>query len=372
MLLACKANQMKNPPPQGPRPPQRVPLTALAARSLREAMNQGHWQEHLPGERELCAMLQVSRQTLRSALAQLREEGVVAVSSRQRWRILKLPDAAGEAPASSRVVAAISPRPIEQMNPSAIVMVDQLRADLARAGLELVIHVSTTCFGEKPARALDALTRRSPAAVWLLFGSLGPMQQWFVRQEIPCIVVGSCMKDVPLPSVDINYRALCRHAGALLRRKGHRSIAFVRPAGEFGGDMESEEGLREALAGSDDAKLHVIRHNGTPAHLCALLERIEKQPQPPTAFLVARALHALTLVTCLLQKGRRIPRDTAVISRDDDLFLSHAVPEVTRYASSPLLFARKLCHTIRQMTEGAGPPRDAIRLMPSLIAGESV
>jgi len=184
--------------------------------------------------------------------------------------------------------------------------------------------------------------------------------------------VGSCVDEMPLPSVDINHRAVCRHAGALLRRKGHRSIAFVRPVGDFGGDTESEEGLREALADSSNAKLHVMRHNGTPGHLCSLLDRMEKLPQPPTAFLVARAVHALTVVTYLLQKGRRIPRDVAVISRDDDLFLAHAIPVVTRYASSPLLFARKLCHVIRQMADGAAPPKQGIRLMPTLIAGESV
>ncbi len=369
MLLDCRANQMTNQPPQGPRPPQRVPLTALAARSLREAISEGNWRDYLPGERELGAMLQVSRQTLRGALAMLREEGVLDVSSRQRWRIL---NQSGRDVPVSRIVAAISARPLEAMNPSAIVMVDQLRADLSRAGLELVIHVSAACFSDKPSRALESLTRRSPAAVWLLFGSLDPMQRWFQRAEVPCIVVGSCVNGLALPSVDVNHRAVCRHAGALLRRKGHRHIAFVRPEGEFGGDTESEEGLREALAQGEGTKLHVLRHNGTPVHLCSLLDRLERQPQAPTAFLVARAHHALTVVTHFLQKGRRIPRDVAVISRDDDLFLAHAVPVVTRYASSPLLFARKLCYLIRQMADGSAAMKQPIRLMPTLIAGESV
>lgn len=316
-------------------------------------------------------MLQVSRQTLRAALSQLRDEGLLSVSSRQRWKILAALDPLKVKP-SARVVAAISPRPLEAMNPSAIVMVDQLRADLARLGLDLVIHVSSACFSNQPACALDALVRRSPAAVWLLFGSLEPMQRWFLRRGVPCIVVGSCIAEIALPSVDINHRAVCRHAGALLKRKSHRSVAFVRPVGEFGGDTESEQGLREGLSVGDTANLHILRHNGTPAHLCSLLEKLERQPNAPTAFVVARALHALTVTTHFISRGKRIPRDVAVISRDDDLFLEHAVPVVTRYASSPLLFARKLCHVVRQFIDGGTPPKQPIRLMPKLINGETV
>ncbi len=362
---------MSTTPLSSPRPPQRVSLCSLAAQSLREAMKSGHWQGHLPGERELCAELQVSRQTLRGALSMLKEEGLLSVASRQRWQILAVPQQPS-ADVHGRIVAAISPRPLESMSHAAVIMVDQLRADLARAGFDLVIHVSSACFSSQPARALDALLRRSPAAVWVLFGSLEPMQRWFLKQSVPCIVVGSCVQDIPLSSVDINYRAACRHAGALLRRKGHKQIAFVRPEGDFGGDKESEEGLREALSDPTLPALQILRHNGTPPHLCALLDKVARQPIPPTAFVVARATHALTVTTHFTRAGRRIPKDIAIISRDDDVFLQHSVPAVTRYASSPMLFARKLSHAVRQMAEGGGLAKHPVRLMPKLLPGETV
>jgi DNA-binding FadR family transcriptional regulator len=68
MILVCCQHQMNLPSPSGPKPPQRVSLAGLTAQSLRDSMQAGHWQGHLPGERELCARLQVSRSTLRSAL----------------------------------------------------------------------------------------------------------------------------------------------------------------------------------------------------------------------------------------------------------------------------------------------------------------
>jgi len=356
--------------PSSPKLPQRVSLVTQTAQSLREAMHAGHWHEHLPGERELCARLQVSRHTLRAALDELQREGLLEVTDRQRRRIT--PGKSVTQSSHSKVIAAISPRPLLAMAPSSVVMVDELRDLLSRLGFSFELHVSTACFSAKPSRALDALTSRSPAAAWLLFGSLEPVQNWFIRRELPCLVVGSCVPGIALPSVDADHRATCRHAGGMLRRKGHRHIALIRPESAHGGDNESEQGLREALAGDPAPTLQVLRHNGTAAHLCKLLDQALSSPQPPTACVVARAVHVLTVMMLLMQRGKRIPQDVAVISRDDEAFLQHATPEVTRYAANPVQFARRVCAAARQLAETGTLPPKAIRLMPKMMRGATL
>lgn len=369
MLLARSANQMHNTPPSAPKPPQRISLVSLTAQSLLESMQAGHWQGHLPGERELCAKLQVSRHTLRAALAELQRDGHLEVSERQRRRI-QLKKTTPKA-AHSRVVAMLSSRPLIAMSPSAVVMVDELRDQLSRAGFTLEMHVAPACFTAKPARALEALTTRSPAAVWILFSSLEPMQSWFLRKQLPCLVVGSSPRGITLPSIDTDYRALCRHAGAMLRRKGHKHIVLIRPEGDFGGDIESENGLVEAMQGGESPKFHVLCHNGTPEHVCALLEKTLRPPNPPTACVVARGAHVITVMMYLQRSGRRIPQDMAVVSRDDETFLQHTVPSVTRYASNPTQFARSVSKAARQFAETGVLPPKAIRLMPQLVRGET-
>lgn len=370
MLLVRCPNQMSPPSPTGPKPPQRTSLVSLTAQSLRDSMESGHWQGHLPGERELCARLQVSRHTLRAALNELQRDGWLEVAERQRRRIKTTPTT--QQAAHSRVIAILSSRPLLAMSPSSVVMVDELRDQLSRAGFSLEIHVSAACFSTKPARALELLVTRSPAAVWILFGSLEPMQSWFTQRQLSCLVVGSCAPGITLPSFDADYRAGCRHAGAMMRRKGHRHIAFVRPDSNFGGDVESERGLVEGLQADGAPPLQVLRHNGTPEHLCTVLDKALRSPNPPTAWMVARAVHVLTVMMFLMKRGKRIPQDMAILSRDDEAFLQHTVPPVTRYAANPAQFARSVSRAARKLAETGSLPLKAVRLMPQLVRGETL
>jgi DNA-binding LacI/PurR family transcriptional regulator len=124
----------------------------------------------------------------------------------------------------------------------------------------------------------------------------------------------------------------------------------------------------------DDAapSLTVLRHNGSAAHLITLLDKMLRSPQPPTACVVARAVHVLTVMMHLMQCGRRIPQDMAVVSRDDETFLQHVTPGVTRYAADPAQFARRVSTAARQLAETGTLPSRAIRLMPKLVRGETL
>ena len=243
---------------------------------------------------------------------------------------------------------------------------------LATAGYVTGLHVNPACFSSKPDRALDQLVRAHPAAVWVVLGSKESLQRWFIRRQIPALVIGSCAPEFALPSLDVDLRAACRHACGLLLRKGHRQLALVLPQDAYAGDVVSEEGFREALAASPEtARLRVLRHDGTTPHLCSLLDAALQSASPPTAFVVAPAVQVLTVMLHLLRRGRRIPQDAAVISRADDPVLQAATPVVARYAINPEQFARRLSTAVRQLAETGTLPAHAIRLMPAFLPGET-
>ena len=60
--------------------------------------------------------------------------------------------------------------------------------------------------------------------------------------------------------------------------------------------MASEQGLREALEKLHETQLCVVRHDTTTTHLCSLLDRMIRSVNAPTAYFVARAAHALTVL----------------------------------------------------------------------------
>jgi len=356
-----------------PELPRRLSLVAETARALRQSIREGVWKEHLPGERELCARLQISRPTLRAALDELQREGLLEVTKRRR-RLIRASPSIPDHHSRPRLIAVISPRPLLAMPPSAAVMVDELRTDLARAGFELELIVNPAAFSEHPDSTLESLVARTPASAWIAYGSREPMQRWFLKKQLPCLVAGSCAPGIALPSIDLDYRATCRHAGGLLRAKGHRKISLCLPEGATGGETDSEAGLREALTNGSPpgAELSVIRHDGTAAHLSSLLDRALRSDHRPTAIVVARAIHVLTVVTHLQRRGIAIPGEIAIISRDDEPFLQHLTPTVARYIIAPSRFTTQLSRAARQLAETGSLPMRSTRLIPRFSPGETL
>lgn len=359
---------MKNFPLLALTPPKRVSLVAQTVHSLRAALAAGYWRETMPGERELCQTLEVSRPTLRSALVELQRAGDLKSVARTRRRILAQ---AKHLKPSSRTVAVISPAPLRRLAPNMVLVIDALRDHLSRSGWTMQLHVRPSCFALHPDHSLAELTSRTPDATWLLITSVQPMQEWFVRRALRCVVAGTCIDGIALPSVDADHHATARHAGALLLRKGHRRLILVRSDESTGGDNESERGFREILASNPAATLNVLRHRNRD-HLVAILDQTLRSDSPPTACFVLRSSHALTVTMHLLRRKRRIPQDVAVVSRDAEDYLAHTSPLITRYGTDAERFARHISRLVRTVAETRTLNPRAIRLMPKFIAGETL
>ncbi len=350
--------------------PPRPSLITHSADFLREALLRGEWQEVLPSERTLCTRLRISRPTLRAVLMQLEREGVIGAVMNKRRQILAAPTTRGKG-VSSRVIALLTPVPQQAMPPFVLFWVDTLRELLAEADYQLDVHASPHCFTAKPAGGLKKLTQRVPAAAWVMFRSTPVMQRWFVEQQLPTVIAGSCADDMGLPSVDLDYRATCRHAATMLMQKGHRRIALLLPDSAHGGDAVSAQGFREAFATCDATPCVLPHHETAEQVIESLNEALQRKPAP-TAFLVARSIHTLTVVTHLLRLGHKLPGDFAIVSRDDDAFLDHVVPKVTRYSADAAKFAKRLARLVLELAQTGHTSTKPVRLMPDLRRGETV
>ncbi len=354
--------------------PKRQSLVSQTADILRDEIRQGTWREVLPGERVLCATLQVSRNTLRAALAQLKRDGVIRSDHGSGNRILRRPVRRATG-LRSHDVGLLSPEAIERLRPSQTLWIDELRAMLSERGCRLHVFHGPQYFRANPAAALEKLVAQHPHGCWVLTLSNESTQRWFERKGVSCVVAGSVHAGLNLPFRDLDHRAMCRHAAGLMLGQGHRKIALIIQKSRRAGDLESEAGFIEGVRSSSHADAAVVvvgNHEATVASICNALRRLMEQKPVPTALLVANAYHYLTVVGRLAQMGWRVPQDVSVVSRDEDPFLSFLVPTPARYVASPHTMAKTLLRPVLELLEGGVITHRAVRIMPDFIRGETL
>jgi LacI family transcriptional regulator len=350
--------------------PKRESLVVQTAEILREQISVGTWADALPGERDLAQKLHVSRPTVRAALEQLRREGRIDVAQGQRRRIRG--GAKGKTTRATTRAMLLTPSPMHRMSPFVMLWVDELRQHLSDEGFAFDVLVSNAGSLSRPDGALERLTRQFPKTVWILLLSTEAMQRWFVRHELPCVVAGSCFSDVQLPAVDLDLEAVCRHAAGTFQAKGHRHLALLLPESGAAGDVASEKGFLSGVRLHQEGTARVFRHNETTAGIKSKLQAMLASHPKPTALLVGRTLPTLTAFSYLLNDGRRIPRDIALVARDSDEFLEHLVPVVARYSANPQRFCRSVAKMVLLVAQGGLTIARQKWIMPDFIKGETI
>ncbi len=350
----------------------RPSLAEQAAEVLRAALRDGLWVDRIPGERELSKQLNISRPTLRAALEQLRLEGWLKNSPGQQRVIVRR--ASKKLSPRSQIVGLLTPLPLQEVPPFALCWMDKLRELLVAAGFQLEIHSGRRWYARSPQKDLAALTHQMPAAAWVLFVANERMQRWFAASGLPGVLSGSPHSGVELPSVDFDYRAVCRHAAGQFLARGHQRIALLMQASGAAGDQESEAGFLEAFQTRNGASVTpmVVSHDGTAEGIRRVLDTLLGAREAPTAFLVGRSMPALMVASDLMRRGIRVPRDASVIARDSDHFLEFFSPPLARYRANPDIHARRLARLVIQLARGAACSPRATRIMPAFSAGESL
>lgn len=357
--------------------PLRPKLADAVATELRGAIASGRWRTWLPQERLLATELRVSRSTLRQALDKLKHERVVTPERSRGHRIVSAraggKRAARGAAAAPLRVNLLMPDNLAKVRSPAALWIDDLRAQLAREGGLLQVLESSACVAPRPAKILRRLADQHPASCWILRMSGRATQEWFEGAGLPCVVVGTCHEGVRLPSVDIDHRAVSRHAVGRIAALGHRHIGLLLPAAAKAGDLETERGFAEGIAALREPGVPtVIRHDdGAPA-VARAVRRLLRLAAPPTAILATHPANYLAAFCALTAAGRRVPEDVALVCCTEDRFMDDLLPEPARYRINPQEFASRALRCIRSFV--AGSPVDSQRqwILPDFVAGASL
>lgn len=329
--------------------PMRQSLAVQAADAITKAINEGTWKEHLPSERRLCELLRVSRPTVRTALRMLSDNGLVEIRQGRRNRLLGQP----KPPLRrlSRLIGLVTHEPFTHMALATYQLISDMRAQLAQQGFTTEVLVCQAHSPRTQRRKLEDFVRQNRVLCCVLLSVSKELQQWFSEHSVPALVLGSCHSEVRLPSLDIDYRSVCRHAGGIFLSKGHRRMALVVPHSGVAGDLASERGFMEAiqLKHYADARATIVRHNGTAQNIATKLDALFNSAHAPTALLVAKPQHVFIVILYLLKRGLTVPDTVSFIARDHDHIFETVSPPIAHYTLQDETFAHRLSRLVLQM-----------------------
>jgi hypothetical protein len=339
---------------------------------IKQRISNGLWREQLPAERSMCVELRVGRNSLRAALARLKQEGLVVIEPGVGISARHI--SSGTAYQAQETVALLSPVPLEKLRPHQTLWIDELRGLLAEKEVMMRFHCEPRCFGPRAPKAIDKFVRLHTANCWVLVHSTLTMQDWFKASRTPCVIAGSCHEGVDLPYVDLNHHATCRHAAITFLRLGHRRVAFLTRLAENAGDQQSERGFMEGVAEYEDRQAvgTVLHLDNNKRHTARLIGRLMARNDAPTAILVNQSYHYLTVFSILMQMGKSIPANVSLICRDHDNFLSFLEPTPAYYGDDAKLFSKKMIRVLTAVMAGAPSSNTRVNLLPELIMGSSI
>ncbi len=359
----------------------RSPLAVRLAATLKQSIEQKTWEEWLPGVRELSRRFNVSRATCDQALHLLARAGWVKKHPSVGTRVVaRAGRTANSKPAQPAAIGIIIPRPLRQLRAHVIIWLDELREHLANNGQSLAICHSPRFYGNTPDRALADYVRRHPKSCWLLLMTTREVQEWFSRQHVPALVIGTPYEGVELTSVSSDLPAIARHAVHALTAAGHRSLGLlvhrlpgVRTKRISAGDgLFAAAFLAEARRRGSAVTARVFEHEESVAGVEGALREALARGQPCTALMVTNSHCYLAAASLLGERGLRVPRDVSLVCRDDDPFFEFIRPRPACYRGTWEAMLRAVLVQLRNLPNYKPREVHPIRVFPKFVKGASI
>lgn len=354
-------------------PPIRTTLHHQLVAMLRQGIEDARWTGEMPSEAELCREFQISRMTLRKALAQLAAEEWIALGGRgSPHRVLRRPRKKKKpALPAARTIRVLTPFSFAGWNTTAYELLEALSERISTAGYRIEIEHHRGIFEKFQASGLARLDAKPDTAAWILFYATAPIQRWFATCGRPTIVVGRVYDELSLSCIYPDTAAAARHAAGRLYSCGHREMVYlIENLTSLGDRMASEVFVTEVRRLGAQAR--IVGYNGDPPSVRkAVLDLMATRPRP-TAFFSGSPGIAITVLCNLLSAGIRVPAEAAVITLWDDVNLDVTAPTIARYRTDGKVMGRKLERALMDLVRhGPGKVR-VMPMVPEFIAGESI
>jgi LacI family transcriptional regulator len=365
---------------------KRVPKYLVIKHELRERIARGDYGAGVPvpPERALAVELKAAPMTVRRAISELVDEGVLL---RQRGRgkgtfvreVKGVPHAARSRDAGLRRMAVLHRRHPDTLRASPVYMVIfmEVQAECARNGvaLEFLPVAETEGSSGILSRADESGARALLVLDWWRSEDLLDVQ----NSGLPVIVPGPFQETIPVSSVCANEYQGAFAATRHLVDLGHASVALVNSRKEIRTTVDRWGGWIAATGMNFEAAEKLTYRAGRPgAHSGHDFEEVVsdltsqfRKRRPPSAIFARDGQFAHATMTALKQLGRSCPKDVSVACIGTFYEAMLGLPRMTAATVPDGALGRAVVRLAQDLVSGRQEAPVGILLPMQVVEGES-
>lgn len=338
-----------------------TPKYILVEEHIRNEIAQGSIIDKLPGERTLAKELGFSYMTIRKAIDNLVNEGVLF-----------------KVPTKGTFVADESNRPVEKKLTIGYFLDSSIELGLASPYYSLIFNALEkeatrhgyllTYFTNADEKTLLNTVSRLDGVIASSFPRIENIIQ-NIKKHVPVVALDNASPDKTIPSVIIdNFNAVLESFDHLYEL-GHRRIAFMT------GLDDSDVGKNRCAGYQNGLNKHGLEHDETLVFrgnysFNAGIEGAEyflNLQHPPTAIMCANDSMALGAMRKLKQNGVEVPRDISIIGFDNIDVASQISPALTTVEAPIMEIARRSFDMLEKMIQDEEVDNKHIALPAKLV-----
>lgn len=281
---------------------------------LKQQMRSRRWSEKMPGESWMVTHFQVGRDTVRSAMAQLEEEGVIVSDGQgRRRRIVMGREDSTTWKLRLRMI-------LYEKQDRGYLDISSLMAELLEAGFEAdIASKSLKELGMDVGRVARHVSQ-NPADAWIVSAASREVLEWFSGQPMPAMAMYGASAGLPIaaayPSMTPGQTEAVRRLIELghkrivmLAREERRKTPLSRPEQAFLDQLEA--------AGITTGDYNLPHWEESREGLTRLLDELFRY-SPPTALFFQEAQLFIAARTHLADRGILAPRDVSLVVAEHD------------------------------------------------------
>jgi len=201
------------------------------ANALRSLIENGEWQQQLPGYRTLEQRLQVHRKVVERALSLLETEGLIAPAEPGKRR--KICNRAGEPAASaSRRLLMVGPKPIHACSPTHRAVLLEVLQQAEKRGWDTHFHHFDFDFPRRAVNAMKQIVADHRPTRLVLSSPTSALGKWAETAPVPCFLMGGAFLSCSGAGVAVSFSDMVCAAAKRLWNLGHRRLLIPIVSGK--------------------------------------------------------------------------------------------------------------------------------------------